>query len=341
LQRLFQQGVSGTDNFLIGKNASGTDALGIVIANTTLITYSWVPTIGVWYHIAVVRTGTGASGVTLYINGVAVATGSGSGTVSQNQVIVGGINWTTGYNVQGYLSNVRYNNTSLYTSNFTPSTTSLTAVTGTVLLTCQNNRFVDNSANNFAITVNGSPSIQAFSPFVPAYITPTTYSGFFGSSTGKLTIASMTALGSDFTLECWVCTPASFVDYNTIWDSRASDPDTTGFLYAFNASSKLIFFTNNSFQLTTTTSFAKNTWYHLALVRSGSGSGNVKIYINGVADATTATYTTSFTRTIAAIGNIYTATGYALSGCISNLRTVTTALYTANFTPPTAALPTY
>jgi len=167
---------------------------------------------------------------------------------------------------------------------------------------------------------------------------PAGFSVVFGATTSKLSIASMTALGSDFTIECWIY-PTSFADYNTIWDSRASDTDANGGAFGLTAANKAYFYTNSTFQLTTT-ALTANRWTHLALVRSGSGSGNVKIYINGVADATTATYTTSFSRTAASIGDDWnTRSNLQFFGYISNFRTLTTALYTTTFTPPTQLFP--
>lgn len=168
---------------------------------------------------------------------------------------------------------------------------------------------------------------------------PAGFSVAFGATTSKLSIASMTALGSDFTIECWIY-PTSFADYNTIWDNRTSDADASGCALGLTAANKAYFYTNSSFQLTTTTALTANRWTHLALVRSGSGSGNVKIYINGVADATTATYTTSFSRTAASIGGDWnTRSNLQFFGYISNFRTLTTALYTTTFTPPTQLFP--
>ena len=113
-----------------------------------------------WYHVAVVRIGTA---VTLYVNGTGYSVGTLSGSL-----YAGTVNWIgacyysggTGGIFQpfaGYISNARIiNGTGIYTSNFTPSTTHLTAVSGTQLLTCQDAALVDNSTNNFTITNNNS-----------------------------------------------------------------------------------------------------------------------------------------------------------------------------------------
>ena len=132
-------------------------------------------------------------------------------------------------------------------------------------------------------------------------------------------------MGVSFTLECWIF-PISFANYRLIFDNRTSDPDTVGFAFGLDGNAKVYIYTNNLFQLTTTTALTANLWTHLALVRNGSGSANIKIYINGVADATTGTYATSFTRTSGYIGNDFDGTGAPFVGYISNFRTVTSAL---------------
>ena len=115
-----------------------------------------------WNHVAIVRN---SSTTTLYINGTSAS--SNADSLNYNYAgtypfaIGSGRNAAGNYTaaLTGYISNFRVvKGTAVYTSNFTPPTSPLTAISGTSLLTCQSNRFLDNSSNAFAITANGSPS---------------------------------------------------------------------------------------------------------------------------------------------------------------------------------------
>jgi hypothetical protein len=118
-----------------------------------------------WQHIALVRNG---STTTLYVDGVASASSTTSWPVNSNTTLFfGGVNGTyTGY-FPGKISNVRVvMGTAVYTSNFVPSTSPLTAITNTQLLTLQNSTIIDNSGNAVAITNNGSVTTAVDTPFV-------------------------------------------------------------------------------------------------------------------------------------------------------------------------------
>jgi hypothetical protein len=136
-----------------------TNSAGRIISPTAITTNTW-------NHIAVVRSGTTT---TLYLNGVS------QGTYSDTTDYLNGTNRPTiaaaGFGgatnlLNGYLSNFRLvKGTAVYTSNFTPSTIPLTAITNTQLLTLQNATIVDNSTNAFTITNNGTVTTSQTYPF--------------------------------------------------------------------------------------------------------------------------------------------------------------------------------
>ena len=116
-------------------------------------------TANTWNHLAVVYNSS-TSTCTVYMNGVSILSATGSSFNSSAPtytLAIGRYQYATpgGY-LNGYISNLRITNTVVYTSNFTPSTTHLTAVSGTQLLACQNAALVDNSLNNFAIINNNT-----------------------------------------------------------------------------------------------------------------------------------------------------------------------------------------
>jgi hypothetical protein len=119
--------------------------------------------INAWNHVAFVRNGTTFS---MYINGQLVNSGTSSASIYQtaNSVVLG-TGQTTAY-FPGLISNFRFvKGTALYTANFTPPSRSLTAVSGTQLLTLQNSTFVDNSSNGITFTNTGSVPLQQAYPF--------------------------------------------------------------------------------------------------------------------------------------------------------------------------------
>lgn len=110
-----------------------------------------------WYHIALVRNGLGTNCVKIYVNGV----NDGSATITSSignplgiYTIGGGSGGNDRFN--GFISNIRFvKGTALYTSNFTPPTSRLTAIAGTTLLlnTTYDEKYLkDNSSNGVTIT---------------------------------------------------------------------------------------------------------------------------------------------------------------------------------------------
>jgi Concanavalin A-like lectin/glucanases superfamily len=332
----------------------GTGKPTIVLNGTTYAAFTLKSStslnVSKWYHFAVSRSGTS---INMYIDGVQVA--SGTSSVNENYVsnsfyigtgyvdFLGGAGVAT-LSFQGNVSNFRLvKGTALYTSNFTPSTTPLTAVSGTSLLTCQSNRFRDNSSNNFAITVNGNTSVQRFSPFNPTapYSTSTIGGSGYFDGTGDylaLTATGQSLSSGSWTIEGWVyfnsftATAPHIFNFGTDAVNRYS-------LLREPSGGKFVFVTANSstfVNATGTTTALLNTWYHFAVVSDGTTR---RLYINGVQEASSTSAINSGTNWALGFMQFGTASGDYLNGYISNFRIVKgTAVYTSAFTPPTAPL---
>ena len=158
---------SGGSAFDLGNSISGFqgtvdfwDSAVATIARTT----DTVP-LNQWTHLAWVRYGTGTNNCSIYINGVLKASGTYTGTmgISSGTAYVGNSYYNQQFN--NIISNLRVvKGTAVYTSNFTPPTSPLTAISGTSLLTCQSSTFVDNSSNAFILSNSGA-TITTTSPF--------------------------------------------------------------------------------------------------------------------------------------------------------------------------------
>jgi hypothetical protein len=143
------------------------------------------------------------------------------------------------------------------------------------------------------------------------------------------------ALGTgDFTVEFWFYSN-SISTTQTVISCRDPDTANLGFDCTLFAS-KTNVGTALSNYIVGTTTWSSNTWYHSAIVRSGS---SLKLYINGTQEGSTFTLTTqNFTNRIWQIGN---GPNGVFNGYIQDVRiTNGYARYTANFTAPTAAFPT-
>jgi hypothetical protein len=324
---------------------SSTQIFVTVNANDIAIT---PPTsvLNAWNHVAFVKN----NGVfTVYFNGASVYSVADANTwgVSGARPRLGAnggfFSASNGF-YTGYISNLRIvNGTAVYTGAFTPPAQPLTAIAGTYLLTCADNRFMDESPNKWAITRTGDARVTNFSPFKAVVQTPVTYSGYFDGNGDRLQIPSTSALDAgagDFCIECWFFGIADYNSYAVTYAALANkgsgnESGTYGIavyggkLYASLAGS-----------LTQgTTTLTPGVWYHGAVTRSGS---TVRLFLNGVLEGT-ATSTANFSSSANfAIGDRQASdpfSQYPFNGYISNVRLVKgDAVYTANFTPPTAPL---
>lgn len=313
---------------------------------------TFTPALNRWYHIATVRSG---STVTAYVDGTALATTQVAGTLDIGTIGIGDYSSGAGNWFGGYISNLRIVKSAVYTGNFTPPTTPLAitqsaginiaAITNTTcLLTLQDNRFKDNSINNFTITVSGTPKIEAFSPFAPtaAYSTATVGGSIYFNGTTDYLIKSGAAdtLSTNFTIECWLYFNSAATSQTPLTTFQASG----GGLFWQTGPGTLYFYTPNNIgnygQFSYFT-FIPFQWYHIAVVVTNN---TAVAYVNGVAlpNNGPASPVVSGTVDISILG-IAAYTGsyvgyYPFGGYISNLRIVKSAVYTGNFTPSTTPL---
>jgi hypothetical protein len=322
---LFYAGTTGGD---IGAYNGTTGFLGTATA----------PPLNTWNHIAWVRN----SGVfKIYVNGVGNAGVSFSADLNTSPTVcVGGVrSLAAPYDVSGNISNLRLvKGTAVYTSNFTPPTAPLSAISGTSFLICQSNRFIDSSVNNFPITLQGTPSVQRFNPFgtTTAYSTSVIGgSGYFDGSGDYLSLASNAAFGfgtGDFTVEFWLYVN-SISSYQTVVATRAGGSVTDLWTIGFDSGGSTYLYSNTFYGQTANGVIKTGSWIHVAIVKNSS---TIKTYVNGTQSGSSSSNSQNFITAPLGVG-ANTDGSETMNGYISNLRIVKgTAVYTANFTPPTA-----
>jgi len=168
----------------------GAGASFIYWANEGLRVYLTVSgLISNWVNFAIVRN---AGNITYYKNGTALGSGIYQGAIPTNgNPFHIGSEGASGSYFQGLIADFRWTDSAVYTDNYTPSTTPLTALPQTKLLcfqgTDQTAQLTDNSGIGNTITNNGT-TFDANSP----------YSGYLGSTrfNGSSTDVSITPVSN-------------------------------------------------------------------------------------------------------------------------------------------------
>jgi len=293
-----------------------------------------------WYHVAVSRSGTS---IRSFLNGVIGNTTTSSAALfNGTQVVALGANNIGADFFNGYISNARVvKGTAVYTSNFTPPTSPLTAITNTsLLLLTDNYSIVNSTSTNLPVTINGGASIST-----AQFPTGMSSSLLFNGTTGYLSFPSNSAFAfgsGDFTIEYWLYASSWSPSFYTVFDTRTTGL-SSGYSDYINGSGVFNIYINNSTIYTMTGSLSTNTWTHIAVSRSGT---SLRVFINGTQNGSTVTNSTNLSDTnlLVAVNRGSTAGTISTSffnGYISNVRVCKgTALYTANFTPPSLPMST-
>jgi hypothetical protein len=309
--------------------------------------FSWAPTTGQWYHIAIGWSGTNLA---IWINGVRLATNTVTPTGNgQNGVNVGA--GSDGYAVGGYISGFRIvKGTDVYgtgNTSITVPTTPPTAIANTsLLLNFTNGGIFDNAAMNDLVTL-GNAQVRTN---IKKYGTGSMY---FDGTDDLLTMQASPnfAFGTgDFTIEFWMYSNdvSSSTQRGPMQSSTTpggiSTSYSTGIMFAQgmngnnqNLSGGLAFNILGTSVGSVSAVVTTSTWYHIAATRQ---SGTVRLFVNGVL-MDTKTQAGSVDGQNFCIGGYYS-TRYYYDGYIDDLRiTKGYARYTANFTPPDAAFPDF
>jgi hypothetical protein len=167
-------------------------------------------------------------------------------------------------------------------------------------------------------------------------------SGYFDGNTDYLTTATSTDFDwrtSAFTIEMWVYNISNTANYRggplqAVYGSPTVDTTDWSFGTDNNGKAKFYYWNGAAQAVTGASTVSLNTWTHVAATHDGSGS--IKVYVNGILDATgTKAGTPDFGGSNSFVVGATNSSWY--NGYISDLRIYKGAVkYTSNFNPPSS-----
>jgi len=333
----YSAGTSGRTTMYM--NASGQ--VGLFINGGPSFTSTGTLSASTWQHIAWVRNG---SSFKIYIDGTEDGSGTGSPSVQQIDSVLGALNNTGSDGFIGNIDEVRISSTARYTAGFTPSTTPFTNDNSNTLMlmhmdgTDASTVFIDDNGERLPI---GLTAISGADIDTSQNVFGGTSLDTRGASSGDyLKIDKIPAIGTgDYTIEGRVRI-ANLSSFNGIFQltpnssTGLSGTYTGGIAFQLRTSTgQWRYIANATWQETTGLTVSANTWYHFALVRSGTSA---TLYIDGTSVKTSTDSTDYSSDWYGAIGGIVN-TSNTNDGHIDEFRVSNTARYTSNFTPDTSA----
>jgi hypothetical protein len=344
-------GTGNSLNFGWSMSSSGNSYSG-----STTVT---IPT-NIWSHVAFTRVDTTLK---TFLNGTLSATNtlpSSFNFTTDGLFEIGKHDGRSDYYLNGYLDDIRITKgVARYTTSFTPPTTALPTVAGTIVdpnysqVTLLISGDGTNGSQSFTDLSNSPRSITAVGN---AQVNTTTKkygtgSMYFDGSGDYLSIPYSSSFDfgtGDFTIELWYKstnttenTHATFIACYSGTAGATSTNSTWSFKYSGSSGSIEFAYYNGSWgDQITSVGASDQQWHHLAVSRSGT---DLRMFKDGIIIKTV----TGFNVPLTGAGQVCTI-GYQsqdansyINGYMDDIRiTKGVARYTANFTPPTYALPT-
>lgn len=306
--------------------------------STNILALSRDQRLGQWEHFCWTRNASNQH--VFYINGEQVGTSTSSTTMDVDRIDIARRGGTfNNTNMIGWISDFSITKGSVTrTGAFDPPTSPLSS-TGKVLhIKGTDAHVLDKSQSRQWVRLAGS---------VAANTSQSKYAGSSieipsGDTLVRVESELEEGIGSgDFTIECWARSPSTTTGYFGIFvlESRFMNSSGTsqGLQLAFRSGgTNFDIYHSSGTNTTPTFNWATNTWYHIAMVRSGN---TIRLYVDGTLVTPTASSSTDYTAFKFLTVGMYYSSSYALGGFIEDFRvTDGLARYTSNFTPPSAAL---
>ena len=297
--RLFQRGANSTTGYCLLTNTDGTVKFGRT--DESIVSFNQNLNDSQWHHFAVTRDSSNI--VRLYFDGVLKDSATLSDNLNQSgDLFIGhypGEAGSSSNRSNGQFSNFRLvTGSALYTgSSFTPSTTPLTAVSGTQVLALQSNRFVNNSGTGITVSAHNYPRIITSSPFSnsSAY-DPATQGGsaYVDSGSRYLRMPNNTPLtlnDDEWTVDFWMY-PTGYINGQGIFGSSMGGGPAQKVAYQVN-SGNIALYVQGSIAIQASAPDIY-TWTHVLITRDSGGNGY--IYYNGVLQASGSVSTSTTTN---------------------------------------------
>ena len=324
-----------------GNQADGINLIGGVVNTHTNVgqdanTGSINVADGNWHYIVVERyNGT----LKTFVDGTEDSSVSSSENASRTGAwFIGKFGNNGGVDWAGEIKDLRFSHdTAEYQGSFSSSevpTETVTARSSTTIILFTGKPYFENGTATSVISSPTSPyDYEQYSSAANGYST------YFDGSGDYLSFPDDNGfeLDGDFTIEFWF-NRSSVVAGTYSALIGGNGPTFNGWnIYITNSNGAISFF-HNSFLLSYTEGVQNDTWYHVAVTRSGT---DLKLFVNGV-ERDSATNSTTFNQNVqntgGRVGYDMNANG-SFNGSLSDIRVVKgTAVYASAFTPPTAPL---